>query len=106
MKIDLGSGDWNVIDVAEAIGGSLVIGDEIKFSGICTDSREAGPDVLFVALRGERVDGHSYISKAVELGSKCILAERQVEGIEPSVSFIIVDDSEKALMKISKYLSF
>ena len=105
MKIDLGSGDWNVIDVAEAIGGSLVIGDEIKFSGICTDSREAGPDVLFVALRGERVDGHSYISKAVELGSKCILAERQVEGIEPSVSFIIVDDSEKALMKMAKIYS-
>lgn len=105
MKIDLGSGDWNVIDAAKAINARLVIGDEIKFNGICTDSREAGPGVLFVAFRGERVDGHSYISKAVELGSKCILAERQIDGIDSSVSFIIVDNSEKALMKMAKIYS-
>ena len=78
MKIDLGAGKWDIFDVAAAVDGSLIVGDETDFNGICTDSREAAPGVLFVALRGERVDGHDYISKAVELGCKCILAEHIV----------------------------
>lgn len=101
MKIDLGAGNWNIFDVAKAVNGKLIIGDECDFNGICTDSREAAQGIMFVALHGERVDGHDYIAKAVELGSKCILAERVVEEVDHSVSFIIVENSEKALMKMA-----
>jgi len=101
VRIDLGAGKWNVFDVANTVNGKLIIGEECDFCGICTDSREAAPGILFVALRGERVDGHDYITKAVEFGSKCILAERVIEEVGPSVSFIIVENSEKALMKMA-----
>lgn len=46
------------------------------FSGACIDSREASPGALFVALRGERVDGHDYIAAAAARGASGALVRR------------------------------
>ncbi|HYF65830.1 MAG TPA: UDP-N-acetylmuramoyl-tripeptide--D-alanyl-D-alanine ligase [Herpetosiphonaceae bacterium] len=48
----------------------------LPFSGACIDSREATPDSLFVALQGERVDGHDYIAAAAARGARGVLIER------------------------------
>jgi UDP-N-acetylmuramoyl-tripeptide--D-alanyl-D-alanine ligase len=48
----------------------------LPFSGACIDSREATPDSLFVALQGERVDGHDYIAAAAARGARAVLIER------------------------------
>ena len=40
-----------------------------------TDSREAGLGTLFVALPGERVDGHDYINRALAAGAEAAVAE-------------------------------
>ena len=42
--------------------------EAIKVNGIQSDSRKVQPGELFLALRGERVDGHEYISAAKEKG--------------------------------------
>ncbi|MFO7731109.1 MAG: UDP-N-acetylmuramoyl-tripeptide--D-alanyl-D-alanine ligase [Spirochaetia bacterium] len=42
-------------------------------SGVATDSRKVGRDFLFVALKGERTDGHRYISQAIENGASALL---------------------------------
>ncbi|GLU45977.1 UDP-N-acetylmuramoyl-tripeptide--D-alanyl-D-alanine ligase [Nocardiopsis ansamitocini] len=47
---------------------------------VVIDSRQAGPGSLFVALNGERVDGHDFATTAVAAGATAVLASRPVEG--------------------------
>ncbi len=61
---------------AEAFAASRLEGaPHARFSSVVVDSRKAGPGTLFVALRGERVDGHDYIAQALDAGASCVLAE-------------------------------
>ncbi len=48
-----------------------------------TDSRLIKPGQTFVAIKGHTVDGHDYISKAVENGATSIIAEHEVETTVP-----------------------
>lgn len=48
----------------------------LPLSAACIDSREATPDSLFAALRGERVDGHDYIAAAAARGARAVLVQR------------------------------
>src|SRR5687767_672482 len=43
--------------------------------GITSDSRAVEPGSIFVALRGERVDGHDYIEEALRRGASIVVAE-------------------------------
>lgn len=71
---------------------------QIEISGICTDSREADENTAFVALKGEKADGHDYISSALERGCRCVLCERSNEAIEAAdAAAVVVGDSELAL---------
>ena len=45
---------------------------------VCTDSRQIEPDDLFVALRGERYDGHDYIDSALAAGARAVMIERNM----------------------------
>lgn len=45
---------------------------------LTADSREAGPGVLFAAIRGEHADGHDFIADALKKGAAAILAEKDV----------------------------
>ncbi len=57
-------------DIVRAISGKLVKGDkDITFSGIKTDSRKIEKGDLFWALKGERFDGHDFISSAINAGA-------------------------------------
>ncbi|MGZ5504117.1 MAG: Mur ligase domain-containing protein, partial [Chthoniobacterales bacterium] len=47
--------------------------------GIAYDSRRVQRNSLFVALRGEKTDGHEFIEQAIEKGATVIVAEREVE---------------------------
>ena len=50
-----------------------------SFTGAAVDSRHVTPGCCFVALRGERVDGHDYVAAAVRAGAVAALVQRQVE---------------------------
>ena len=67
--------------------------------GAVVDSREAGPDLLFVARRGERGDGHDYIAAAYENGCRYFLvAQGAVIPLAAGATFIAVAGStEEAL---------
>ena len=73
MKIELGKGKINAQKLALFASGELYGAPDTEISFICTDSREADENTLFVAIRGERVDGHDYIGAAVGLGCRCVL---------------------------------
>ncbi len=62
---------------AEIMGGRVVWGDpEASFAGAAFDSRMAGPGELFIAIKGERTDGHVYLADAAAAGATCFLVGR------------------------------
>ncbi|MBQ8415716.1 MAG: UDP-N-acetylmuramoyl-tripeptide--D-alanyl-D-alanine ligase [Clostridia bacterium] len=70
----------------------------IEVSGICTDSREVDENTAFVALKGERADGHDYIASAIGNGCRCVVCEHSNEAVEEAdAAAIVVGDSELAL---------
>ncbi|MBR5094790.1 MAG: UDP-N-acetylmuramoyl-tripeptide--D-alanyl-D-alanine ligase [Oscillospiraceae bacterium] len=66
---------------------------------IAIDSRKVRPGDLFVAYKGENVDGHDYISAAFDRGAACCLAERIPAGEERPI--LLVDDVQRALESIA-----
>lgn len=65
----------------------------IGFSSVSTDSRSLQPGALFVALTGERFDGHDYIASARDKGAAAALVERALDIDLPQV---IVADTKRA----------
>ena len=75
-------------------------GDLSKELGrVVIDSRSVLPGDLFVAYKGENVDGNDYISAALDKGAACCLAERVPEGETRGV--IVAEDVQKALEDIA-----
>jgi UDP-N-acetylmuramoyl-L-alanyl-D-glutamate--2,6-diaminopimelate ligase len=64
---------------------------------IVFDSRKAIWGSLFIALRGSNVDGHDFISKAVEAGCEAVLCEILPEKLTTGITFIKVADTSEAL---------
>ena len=60
--------------IAQWCGGTLHETDgEVEVRGVSTDSREVKPGQMFIPLVGARVDGHTFISRAVENGAVAVL---------------------------------
>ncbi|HOO27085.1 MAG TPA: UDP-N-acetylmuramoyl-tripeptide--D-alanyl-D-alanine ligase [Lachnospiraceae bacterium] len=97
--------------ITEACGGELHIhiGKELvpavllkEAASVVIDSRKAEPDCIFIATKGERVDGHSFIPQVLKAGALGIVCEQ-----EPAAGtdgcFIVVQDSFQALKDIAQY---
>ena len=54
---------------------------QVSFSDVVIDSRLVTPQSLFVALRGEKDDGHRYVNSALEAGAAAALIDKVVEGV-------------------------
>lgn len=68
-------------------------------SGVTWDSRTVKPGNLYVALPGERVDGHDFIDAAVASGAAAVLVQR--DGVHSEVPVIRVNDTARAFTEIS-----
>jgi UDP-N-acetylmuramoyl-tripeptide--D-alanyl-D-alanine ligase len=80
-------------DVAEAVGGRLhkATGDETVTGTVEFDSRKVTRGGLFVAMPGERVDGHDFAAPAVAAGAVAVLAAREVDAPAVIVPPVEVD---------------
>jgi UDP-N-acetylmuramoyl-L-alanyl-D-glutamate--2,6-diaminopimelate ligase len=67
--------------------------------GIAYDSRRVQRNTMFVALRGEKADGHQFIGQAIDKGAPVIVAER--ENDDPRATSLVVEDSRAALADFS-----
>ena len=68
---------------------------------ITTDSRKAGKDSLFVAIKGERVDAHRFIPSVYEQGALCVICEQAPEN--PEGAYIQVESSLQAVKDIAEF---
>lgn len=71
----------------------------MRFRHAVVDSRKAGRGDIFVALRGERVDGHNYVAQAVARGATGAIVERPVEA---NIAQYIVPNALSALQDIAR----
>jgi UDP-N-acetylmuramoyl-L-alanyl-D-glutamate--2,6-diaminopimelate ligase len=76
---------------------SIVGNAETTVSEIIIDSRKVSEGSMFVALKGTQVDGHTFITKAIEMGAMSILCEDLPEVQPDSVTFLQVPDAAEAL---------
>ena len=117
--------EWGKVSAGEicrSIAGSWISGDvETIVKGICTDSRKIISGELFLALTGERYNGHDFVGKALKKGAVgCIiqrgLSEDKIETdeipksilqiprtVSPDPVIISVDDTLKALGDLAEW---
>jgi len=74
-------------------------GLDVVVTGLAVDSRQVGDDGLFLALPGEHVDGHAYVSTAFERGAAAALTSRPVPGAGPC---LVVEDPLVAAGRLAR----
>ena len=79
-----------------------ILGDtEVEITGVNIDSRRIEKGHLFVAMKGTQVDGHQFISKAIEQGAAAVLCEDMPESLTTGVTFVQVESTEDAAGKVA-----
>ncbi len=87
-------------EIAEAIGAKTNIDiPDIEISNICTDSRDVRPGSIFVALCGEKFDGHAFVKTAMENGA--LWAVVQKEGDYGTDKLLYVNTTRQAFLDIA-----
>lgn len=88
-------------DAALATGGTAV-GGQVLFSSVSTDSRAIRPGQLFVALRGDRFDGHDYVAAVAAQGAVAAMVDKAWAAANPvPLPLLIVDDTRLGLGRLA-----
>ncbi len=88
---------FSLAEITPLIQGTLK-GSDLFFSQVGIDTRTLPRGALYVALRGERFDGHDFIRDAERAGACAIIAEKPVESAMPVIE---VRDSRYALGRLA-----
>jgi UDP-N-acetylmuramoyl-tripeptide--D-alanyl-D-alanine ligase len=97
---------WTAEEVSRATAGRQVRGEAKRpFIGISTDTRTLSEGELFVALKGPRVDGHSYVKEALKKGATgCLVSDvNQFKDAPSSLAVIQVFNTYDALWAFANY---
>lgn len=104
-----------VREIAEACGGKLVLGenekDDTNVTSVVVDSREVTSGSVFIAVPGERVDGHSFVTAAFSAGAALALVNKSPETLAAEVgkavsgwgSYVLVENTLQALKRVAEY---
>ena len=72
---------------------------EAEISSISTDTRTIEKGCVFIAIKGDRFDGHDFAEKAVENGAEAVITERKIDGIP----CIVTENTRTAYLKLAEY---
>ena len=97
----VGDSMMKLSEAARVLPGRLA-GADVDIRGVTTDSRRVGAGDLFVALPGERFDGHDYVVEALRRGAAAALVSREVRDAAP-YSQLVVDDTRAALGRLAAH---
>ncbi len=95
--------------IADAVGGTLftegmpphISADTVEAAGVVLDSRKVEKGFVFIATRGERVDGHRFIDSVFDAGALGVICEQAPRN--PRGAYILVQDSFQALKDVAAY---
>jgi len=88
-------------EAAAAIG-ARAVGAEVRFDGVSTDTRSVGKGQLFVAIRGERYDGHDFLGTAKERGAAAALVDEKHSSPAP-LPLLVADDTRLGLGRLGRH---
>ncbi|WAL43285.1 UDP-N-acetylmuramoyl-tripeptide--D-alanyl-D-alanine ligase [Actinomyces naeslundii] len=110
----MGTGmNLSLSQIAAAVGGRLIGPDATVTGPVVTDSRQASPGALFVAVHGERTDGHAHLGSAGTLGAvgaivsdlkaaRTGLSEEPAESEDLPMGLVLVEDTVVALGALAR----
>ncbi len=79
---------------------ATLLGDDLSFNSVCTDSRNLQTGQLFVALSGPNFDGHNYLPQAQQAGAAAAMVQRT---IDTDIPLLLVRDTLKGLGALALY---
>src|SRR3954469_9261132 len=86
--------------LAEMTGGNVIQNPDITVSSVVIDSREVKPDSVFFAIKGDRLDGHQFVAKALETARGAVVS--RMENIPAGKGVVRVDDTTVALQNLAR----
>jgi len=90
---------WTSTEAAAAIGARA--GQAWRAHGVAIDSRSVVQGDLFVAIKGERFDGHDFVAQAFERGAVAAIVSRVPAGIADGQPLLVVEDTMAALKALA-----
>jgi UDP-N-acetylmuramoyl-tripeptide--D-alanyl-D-alanine ligase len=87
--------------LADMIGGTVVQGGDVTSSTVVIDSREVKPDSVFFAIKGERLDGHQFLAKALETARGAVVSDVPTD-VPADKGIVRVDDTTRALQRLAR----
>lgn len=84
-------------EIAKVLG--RTINSDMEIYDVCIDTRTLTKGCLFIAIKGDNFDAHTFVPKAVEQGAVMCLTEREIEGYP----CMVVEDCREAFIKIAHY---
>ena len=84
---------------AAATTNARLVGADVRFSGVSTDTRSVGRDELFVAIRGEHFDGHDFLEAARAKGAAGAMVDKKYSG-KPPLPVLVVDETRRGLGRL------
>jgi UDP-N-acetylmuramoyl-tripeptide--D-alanyl-D-alanine ligase len=99
--------EFSIAEIVNAVGGEIVnrsglVEERLSIRGVSTDSRAVVEDDLFVALVGERFDGHYFCREVADKGVRIILLSKK-DFLPESCVGILVKDTLKAYQDLAEY---
>src|SRR5512140_1450964 len=98
-----------VADLLGAVGGRLLAGDAAAtLRGVSIDTRTLKAGDLFVAIRGDRLDGHDFVEAALAAGASGAVIGEPMPGMRPDLvagrALVVVGDTTRALQRLARWV--
>lgn len=87
-------------EAAKALNATWV-GEDVLFTSVGTDSRAIAQGQLFVALKGEKFDGHTYVAEALTQGAAAVMVNQSAN--LSGLTALVVEDTYQALGQLAAY---
>jgi len=88
-------------DIAKSCSGEIVFGrEDTTVSNVCIDSRKAKEGSLFIAIQGQKADGHDFCQQVAQSGATAVLVEKDIE--DCGITVIKVSSTLLALQSLAE----
>lgn len=103
MGIQLDCKGFSLKEIADTLSGTLYGDAEVIISSVSTDSRDTSENELFIALKGERLDAHSFLDKAFENGALAAVVDHIEESFSSEWNLIVVNNTTEAFGRLAAF---
>jgi len=94
---------WTIEDVIAATRGELRGSPRLPINGVSIDSRKIAPGDIFVAIKGDRLDGHQFATAALEAGTALAVVSRPTPEMASAGALLVVPEPLRALEDLGRW---